>query len=162
MWNLQSILASSLTCDKSKSITRKEPQLMHCSKLRKTEIQHAPWSVRGVHKLLSVMQRFRRDYAVHHGINIKRSNIRVMVPVSLRQENERGMLGNKVSLLPVDIPLDTDNPLDRLNAVTDRTNLLKRAKVADLHKTPIAALPDPFRTISEHSTNPIPTNGRNL
>ena len=71
-------------------------------------------------------------YATHHGINIKKTTIRVMVPVSLRQENERGMLGNKVSLLPVDVPLDSANPLDRLNAVTDRTNLLKRTKVADL------------------------------
>jgi WS/DGAT/MGAT family acyltransferase len=73
-----------------------------------------------------------QKYAIHHGIRVKRMHIRVMVPVSLRQESERGALGNKVSLLPVDIPLDMDNPLDRLNAVTDRTNLLKRTKVADL------------------------------
>ena len=73
-----------------------------------------------------------RDYAIHHGINTRKMTIRVMVPVSLRQESEKDALGNKVSMLPVDVPLDVDNPIERLNAISERTNLLKRTKVADL------------------------------
>ncbi|PCJ65435.1 MAG: hypothetical protein COA73_02445 [Candidatus Hydrogenedentota bacterium] len=73
-----------------------------------------------------------RRYAIHHGIKVKNTSLRVMVPVSLRQESERGTLGNKVSLLPVDIPLGTEDPVERLQAITSRTTLLKQSKVADL------------------------------
>lgn len=74
-----------------------------------------------------------RKYALHHGVRInKKTHIRVMVPVSLRQENERGTLGNKVSILPVDIPIGMDDQLERFNSVTARTGLLKQTKVADV------------------------------
>ena len=73
-----------------------------------------------------------RRYAQHHGTRTTRMSLRVMVPVSLRQENERGTLGNKVSLLPVDVPLGVEDPIERLQAITGRTNLLKRTNVADI------------------------------
>jgi WS/DGAT/MGAT family acyltransferase len=73
-----------------------------------------------------------KRYLEKHGVTIGRRNLRVMVPVSVRQEQERGTLGNKVSLLPVDVQLGAKDPLARLEAVTERTSILKRVKLADL------------------------------
>jgi len=73
-----------------------------------------------------------RRYLEHHGVRVGNRNLRVMVPVSVRQENERGTLGNKVSLLPVDVHLGLKDPVKRLEAVTERTNVLKKVKLADL------------------------------
>jgi diacylglycerol O-acyltransferase len=73
-----------------------------------------------------------RRYLEHHGVNVGKRNLRVMVPVSVRQESERGTLGNKVSLLPVDVMLGQKDPVKRLEAVTERTNVLKKVKLADL------------------------------
>ena len=72
-----------------------------------------------------------RRYMEHHGLRVGRHNARMMVPVSVRREEEGGALGNRVSLLPVDIPLRTTDPVERLAAVTERTGLLKRIHLAD-------------------------------
>jgi WS/DGAT/MGAT family acyltransferase len=73
-----------------------------------------------------------RRYLEHHGYKVGKKNLRVMVPVSVRQESERGTLGNKVSLLPVDVQMGQKDPVKRLEAVTERTNILKKIKLADL------------------------------
>ncbi len=71
-------------------------------------------------------------YLEHHGVSAGKRSLRVMVPVSVRQEHERGALGNKVSMLPVDVPLAGKDPAKRLAAITERTNVLKKVKLADL------------------------------
>ena len=73
-----------------------------------------------------------KRYLERHGVAVGKRNLRVMVPVSVRQEHERGSLGNKVSLLPVDVQLGAKDPIARLEAVTERTSVLKRVKLADL------------------------------
>ncbi len=82
--------------------------------------------------VLSALGAGVRRYLEKHGVSVGRRNLRVMVPVSVRQEHERGSLGNKVSLLPVDVPLGAKDPLKRLEDVTERTSILKRVKLADL------------------------------
>ncbi len=72
-----------------------------------------------------------RKYLEHHEVATKGKRLRVMVPVSMRREDERGKLGNKVSILPVDIPIGSKDPIRRLRAVTERTSVLKRANVAE-------------------------------
>jgi diacylglycerol O-acyltransferase len=58
--------------------------------------------------------------------------VRIMVPVSLRTEDPCGDTGNQVSMLPLGIPLDIADPVQRLRTVTARTASLKSARVADL------------------------------
>jgi hypothetical protein len=55
----------------------------------------------------------------------------VMVPVSLRHEHERGMLGNRVSMLPARIPLDVSDPIELFRTVSAHMKRLKEAHVAD-------------------------------
>lgn len=57
---------------------------------------------------------------------------RFMVPVNVRREEQRGDLGNQVSALLVNVPLDVDDPAERLKLVSKRTDALKNAKLADM------------------------------
>ena len=72
-----------------------------------------------------------RRYARLHGVPLKHRLLRVMVPVSLRKSHETGT-GNRVSMLPVSIPLDVADPRKLLNLVRQRTETLKNSRVADL------------------------------
>jgi hypothetical protein len=53
-----------------------------------------------------------------------------MVPVSLRQDEQRGALGNIVSVMPVEIPLDLDDPAVRFRYVNQKTKRMKNGRVA--------------------------------
>jgi diacylglycerol O-acyltransferase len=57
-------------------------------------------------------------------------HLRLLVPVNVRREDESGRLGNRVSMLPVEVPFDAE-PLDRLRLVRERTRDLKQTGLAD-------------------------------
>ena len=70
-------------------------------------------------------------YLQHHDVSIKkRQTLRVMVPVSVRREDERDAMGNRVSMLPVNVPLIED-PVERMKSVTQQTSVLKKNRVAE-------------------------------
>ncbi len=74
-------------------------------------------------------------YCRHHGVAVAGRSMRVMVPVNLRSAADSSALGNLVSLLPVSVPLDIDDPARRLRAIHGTTRILKAAKVAEgLHQ----------------------------
>jgi WS/DGAT/MGAT family acyltransferase len=74
-------------------------------------------------------------YCQRHGVAVRGRSMRVMVPVNVRSERDSGALGNLVSLLPVSVPLDIDDPARRLRAIHGTTRILKAAKVAEgLHQ----------------------------
>ena len=70
-------------------------------------------------------------YLTAHQQKTAGRTLRVMVPVSMRREDQRGALGNLVSVLPVEIPLDLPDPLIRYSFLTNKTGSLKEAHVAE-------------------------------
>jgi hypothetical protein len=54
-----------------------------------------------------------------------------MTPVNVRTEPERGMLGNRISMLIVEVPLGASGPIERLHEINERTKALKESHVAD-------------------------------
>jgi diacylglycerol O-acyltransferase len=66
------------------------------------------------------------------GQHVARRFCRFMVPVNVRRDDQRGDLGNQVSALLVNVPLDVDDPADRLKLVNKRTDTLKNARLADM------------------------------
>jgi WS/DGAT/MGAT family acyltransferase len=70
-------------------------------------------------------------YYEAHGMDTEGQVARVLTPVNVRREDERGALGNRISMLLVEIPLGLRNPIERLNAVHERTDSLKRNHIAD-------------------------------
>ena len=57
-------------------------------------------------------------------------SFRVMTPVSVRSDDERGQLGNRVSAWFLDLPIDEDDPQERLARITEATSKLKESRQA--------------------------------
>src|SRR6266404_6238140 len=87
-------------------------------------------------------------YVHLHGQQTAGRQLRVMVPVSLRQQDQRGALGNLVSMLPVEIPLDMADPVERFQFINRRTAAMKSGRVAEglnLFSALMGILPSPVR-----------------
>ena len=81
--------------------------------------------------VLTVLSGAVSRYAELHRQQIAGRNLRVMVPVSLRREDQHGALGNLVSLMPVEIPLYIKDPIQRMNYISQKTGEMKNAKIAE-------------------------------
>jgi hypothetical protein len=73
-----------------------------------------------------------RRYGRLHRLKMKGRLLRLMAPVNLRRDPGNPGLGNMISILPVSIPLDIDDPVDLLRAIHERTETLKRTHVAEM------------------------------
>ncbi|MFY9842917.1 MAG: wax ester/triacylglycerol synthase family O-acyltransferase [Terriglobales bacterium] len=82
--------------------------------------------------ILALVTATIRRYLELHGDRVKKRLFRMMVPVNLRGSDSPGELGNRISLVPVTIPLDIRDPLKLLAAVHKRTEFLKRSHAAEL------------------------------
>jgi len=76
--------------------------------------------------ILAIVTATIRRYCELHGDPVKGKLLRIMVPVNLRGDGSPSELGNRISLVPVTIPLDIRPPLKLLAAVHKRTEFLKR------------------------------------
>ncbi len=72
----------------------------------------------------------RRFLSHDRGLPVNGLCLRVMAPVSVRSDDERGDLGNRVSAWNLDLPIDEPDPLARLEAVCRATDEMKKSKRA--------------------------------
>jgi WS/DGAT/MGAT family acyltransferase len=70
-------------------------------------------------------------YFEMHGQTTEGRTARVLTPVNVRKDDEKQALGNRVSMLLVEVPVGVSDPIERLGAVTARTTALKHQNVAD-------------------------------
>jgi len=82
--------------------------------------------------ILALVTATIRRYCELHGDRVKGKLLRIMVPVNLRGNTTTSELGNRISLVPVTIPLDIRQPTKLLAAVHKRTEFLKRMHAAEL------------------------------
>jgi diacylglycerol O-acyltransferase len=82
--------------------------------------------------ILTIVTATVRRYCELHGDNIKGKLLRIMVPVNLRGGDSAAELGNRISLVPVTIPLDIRPPVKLLAAAHKRTQFLKHIHAAEL------------------------------
>ena len=100
--------------------------------------------------VLAVLTGAIRRYLQCHGETVVRRFCRVMVPVNVRTPDNNHGLGNRVSLLPLALPLEVAGPVDRLRAVVRRTEIMKKAPVAGaiaLLGTLTGATPAPLQAL---------------
>jgi WS/DGAT/MGAT family acyltransferase len=84
-------------------------------------------------------------YMQLHRVRVERRLLRLMVPVNLRHPGDT-QTGNKISLIPVNIPLDIAEPLELLASIHERTESLKHTHAAELMVlggTLLSAIPVP-------------------
>ncbi len=77
--------------------------------------------------MLTVLVGAVERYLKAVGDNVNRGFLRVLVPVSMRDEEEKGSFGNRISVLPVDIPFGIADPLERLAKVAEYTQVMKQS-----------------------------------
>ena len=70
-------------------------------------------------------------YFEMHGQTTEGRTARILTPVNVRKDDEKGALGNRVSMLLVEVPVGVSDSIERLHRVTARTEALKRQQVAD-------------------------------
>jgi len=101
--------------------------------------------------VLTVLTGAVMRYLKLHRESVRNRFFRVMVPVNLRQEDDRGMLGNCISMLPVVLPLFIKDPVERLRRISAQTEAMKHAHVAELVRAGISwlgALPPALQTLA--------------
>lgn len=101
--------------------------------------------------VLTVLSGAVARYVEKHGQSLEGRMLRLMVPVSLRQQDQRGALGNLVSMLPVEIPLDISDPLERFKYINDKTTKMKGGRVAEglnLFSSLMGILPAPVQALA--------------
>jgi diacylglycerol O-acyltransferase len=82
--------------------------------------------------ILAMVTATIRRYCELHGDPVKGRLFRMMVPVNLRGNGDTSELGNRISLVPVTVPLSIRHPRRLLAAVHKRTEFLKRVHAAEL------------------------------
>jgi WS/DGAT/MGAT family acyltransferase len=69
-------------------------------------------------------------YMRARGYSTRDLELRAMVPISVRAEEEHGALGNRVSAIMARLPVWCEDPIERLHTVTGTMGDLKRSKQA--------------------------------
>lgn len=77
--------------------------------------------------VLAIVSGAIREFLLRRGSSVSGLDFRAMVPVSVRLGSEQGQLGNRISQLLVQLPIDTEDPTLRLRIVCERTRELKRS-----------------------------------
>ena len=81
--------------------------------------------------VLTVVTRALARYCKMHGEAVSNRFVRMVCPVSVRKD-DGDSLGNRISFLPVALPMDVEDPVELLKAVALRTEIMKSVRAAEL------------------------------
>ncbi len=80
--------------------------------------------------VLAVVTGSLRNWLQLRGVRTEGLELRALVPVSIRAEDERGNLGNRIALMRGPLPVYVEDPVRRLRTISDEMAGLKRSKQA--------------------------------
>jgi WS/DGAT/MGAT family acyltransferase len=80
---------------------------------------------------LAVLSGAVARYLEAHGEDVSGRILRIFTPVNVRQAHEQASMGNRFSMLLVEIPADERDPVARLKLIVERTAQLKREHVSE-------------------------------
>lgn len=80
--------------------------------------------------VLTIVTGAFREYLTHRRMRPEELDFRVQAPVSVRSDEERGKLGNRVSGWLIRLPLDESDPLRQLARINETTRELKETHQA--------------------------------
>ncbi len=80
--------------------------------------------------VLAVVAGALRGWLKNRGVRTDGLELRAQVPVSIRAEDERGQLGNRLAVMRAPLPVFIEDPVRRLQAVTGAMQGLKQSKQA--------------------------------
>lgn len=80
--------------------------------------------------VLTIVTGAVREYLIGKGTNVGSIEFKVSTPVSIRKEEEKGQLGNKVSSWIIPLPIDEPDPRRQLETIHTITDELKETNQA--------------------------------
>jgi diacylglycerol O-acyltransferase len=80
--------------------------------------------------VLAVVTGALRKWLHGRGVRTEGLELRALVPVSIRTEDQRGNLGNRIALMRGPLPVYIEDPVRRLRTISDAMAGLKRSKQA--------------------------------
>lgn len=94
------------------------------------EVRHAAGGTLNDIVLATAAGALGRFLARSRGLDLEGLRFRAMAPVSVRSEDQRGTLGNRVSAWVLDLPIAEPDPLVQLERICAQTRRLKQEKRA--------------------------------
>lgn len=82
--------------------------------------------------VLAIVTSAIRRYLLAHGVKVSGRVLRIVVPVSVRRKGEMHELGNRLTFVPVNIPLDRRTVRTTVAAAHQRMATIKDARIAEL------------------------------
>jgi len=104
--------------------------------------------------VLTVVAGAVAKYTKLHGQTVKNRFFRPMVPVNVR-EPDSGGFGNRISLMPVTLPLGIRDPIKRIRHIHELTQAMKGARAPELFRMSLAwlgLLPPPVQAFLAGNT----------
>jgi len=80
--------------------------------------------------VLTVVTGALREWLHERGVRTEGLELRALVPVSIRAEDEQGNLGNRIAVMRGPLPVYVQDPVRRLRVVSEQMEGLKRSKQA--------------------------------
>ena len=80
--------------------------------------------------VLAVVTGALREWLHDRGVRTEGLELRALVPVSIRTQDERGDLGNRIAAMRGPLPVYVEDPVRRLRVVSEQMEGLKRSKQA--------------------------------
>lgn len=78
--------------------------------------------------MLSLLTRAVECYVAENG-GTNQPFLRILVPFNIRDKAEDEQYGNRISVLPLDLPFNVNNPLEHLKAVTQFSKVMKESSL---------------------------------
>jgi WS/DGAT/MGAT family acyltransferase len=78
--------------------------------------------------VLAVTAGAMRQWFTQRGIKVQGVELRALVPVSMRTEEEQGMLGNRLAVFRAPLPVYAADPVERLRIVREEMSKVKQSK----------------------------------
>ncbi|SPE26661.1 Diacylglycerol O-acyltransferase [Candidatus Sulfopaludibacter sp. SbA3] len=82
--------------------------------------------------ILTVLNRALVKYVKMHGEKVAKRYLHVVCPVNIRSQEQGQSLGNRITFMPVILPMNEPNAMRMLEAVAARTQAMKSARAAEL------------------------------
>jgi diacylglycerol O-acyltransferase / wax synthase len=73
-----------------------------------------------------------RRYSKQHGVDVRGRELRMIVPVNVRGDGDITELGNKITFLPINLPLDVSDPRALLTRISERIVFLRSVGVPEI------------------------------
>jgi diacylglycerol O-acyltransferase len=80
--------------------------------------------------VLAVVAGAMRTWLNSRGVRVEGLELRAQVPVSIRAEDERGQLGNRILAVRAPLPVYVEDPVERLRVVRESMDGVKQSKQA--------------------------------